>query len=349
MGEVQAYIELRLAETLFHDIEKLENDLGSGSLQFQEKLTVAMERLHKLKANPSLSDLFSPNESANELQISQLQYLLLDYYLGILAQKINTIQVQGDRSQFVTARLKNLSFASALFDAFLDRCVDVQLLKRSERAAQLSQLEQGKKETREDKIRKWQLQKEAEKALQDVLYLRSQAKDKDADDYEDLERECLFKLVNVAVLKAMEDQASIANENEMLETMVQMAKLTSNDVLNAAETKPPMQGKGIEVTHINPKMEMKREVIKGQVFQPGHRLPTMSLQEFADRELEDALERREREKNAPAGPRRIAQLEEDGEEDNLTLVDEATYRDREWDDWKDANPRGIGNKKGSQF
>ncbi|RHY97385.1 hypothetical protein DYB37_001653 [Aphanomyces astaci] len=327
MGEAEAYIQLRLAETLFHEVEKLENELGSGSLRFQEKLTVTMERLHKLKANPALSDLYSPNESGHELQTAQLQFLLVDYYLGMLAQKINTIHVGGgenDRSAFVLARLKNLTYASALLDAFLDQCVGVELLKRSERAAQLSQLEEGRKETREDKIRKWQLAQEADKALQHVLYIRSKAKDKDDDDdLEDIERECLYKLVQVAILKSMEDQAAMASESEMLETM--------------------------EVTHINPKMEMKREVIRGDVFQPGHRLPTMSLEEYADRELDDALARQEKEKNAPAGPRRIEQLEEDGDEDDLGLVDEATARDRAWDDWKDANPRGIGNKKGTQY
>ncbi|RHY28979.1 hypothetical protein DYB32_005560 [Aphanomyces invadans] len=302
-------------------MEKLENELGSGSLAFQERLTVTMERLHKLKANPALSDLYSPNESAHELQISQLQFLLLEYYLGMLAQKINTIQVSGgqnDRSVFVAARLKNLTYASALLDAFLDQCVNVELLKRSERAAQLSQLEQGRKETREDKIRKWQLAQEADKALQQVLHIRQQAKDKD-DVRTHIERECLFKLVDVAILKSMEDQAAISSESEMLETM--------------------------EVTHINPKMEMKKEVIRGQVFQPGHRLPTMSLEEYADRELADALARQENEKCDFV----VVVARQDGDEDNLALVDDATMRDRAWDDWKDANPRGIGNKKGSQY
>lgn len=54
-------------------------------------------------------------------------------------------------------------------------------------------------------------------------------------------------------------------------------------------------------------------------------------------------------REAPQAPRRYDQLVEDGDEDNEDLVDEATYKDRSWDDWKDANPRGIGNKKGSQF
>lgn len=58
---------------------------------------------------------------------------------------------------------------------------------------------------------------------------------------------------------------------------------------------------------------------------------------------------RENYRNAPAPTRRIEQLEEDGDEDVAELVDKATLQDREWDDWKDANPRGIGNKKGSQF
>ncbi|OQR93905.1 hypothetical protein ACHHYP_02104 [Achlya hypogyna] len=348
MGEVEACLQLRQAESLFRGMEAMENDVGSGSLAFQEKLTVLMERFHRLKANPALADLFSSNEAAHELQTDQLQFLLINYYLGMLAQKINTIQVQGSRADFLGARLKNLKYASALLDAFLDQCVEVELLRRSERAKQLSQMEEGKKDTREDKIRKWQLQKEADAALSNVINLRARAaKDDDVD--EDLEREFLFSFINVAVIKSMEDQLAIASEMEMLETMAQMAKLHTDSVLDAAESKPPVQGQGIEVTHINPKMEMKREVIKGRVFQPGHRLPTMSLEELADRELADALDRQERQKNAPEAPRRIEQLIEDGDEDNMTLVEEAAYRDRAWDDWKDANPRGIGNKKGSQF
>lgn len=54
-------------------------------------------------------------------------------------------------------------------------------------------------------------------------------------------------------------------------------------------------------------------------------------------------------REAPQGPRRYDQLVEDGDEDNEALVEEAVYKDRAWDDWKDANEKGIGNKMGSQF
>lgn len=42
--------------------------------------------------------------------------------------------------------------------------------------------------------------------------------------------------------------------------------------------------------------------------------------------------------------RRYGQVEMDGDEDNEALVEQAAHRDREWDDWKDAHPRGSGNK-----
>lgn len=46
---------------------------------------------------------------------------------------------------------------------------------------------------------------------------------------------------------------------------------------------------------------------------------------------------------------RYKELVRDGEEDNDELLDEATMADRAWDDWKDNNPKGWGNKMGKRF
>ena len=40
-----------------------------------------------------------------------------------------------------------------------------------------------------------------------------------------------------------------------------------------------------------------------------------------------------------------AEVAEAGLEDDEEKVDAATRRDREWDDWKDENPKGIGRTK----
>ena len=92
-----------------------------------------------------------------------------------------------------------------------------------------------------------------------------------------------------------------------------------------------------------------RETVKATVFGPGVPPPTISLEEFADMEKAAAEDRAKRQAEAPKGPRRYNQLVADGDEDDLDLVDEAILEDRKWDDWKDENPRGWGNKMGKRF
>ncbi|KAM4056788.1 TAP42-like family protein [Hirsutella rhossiliensis] len=69
------------------------------------------------------------------------------------------------------------------------------------------------------------------------------------------------------------------------------------------------------------------------VFRPGHNLPTMSIDQYLAEErrrgniLEGGTD--------PAKPR--------VDEDDMDAVDRETYKAREWDDFKDENPRGSGN------
>ena len=79
-------------------------------------------------------------------------------------------------------------------------------------------------------------------------------------------------------------------------------------------------------------MGSRADLARG-VFRPGHNLPTMSIDEYLEEErrrggiLEGGTD--------PAKP----QVDEDDEE----AVDRETYKAREWDDFKDENPRGSGN------
>lgn len=90
---------------------------------------------------------------------------------------------------------------------------------------------------------------------------------------------------------------------------------------------------------------VRREILRDGVFRPDHNLPTMSLEEFARREVEEAKRREERQKNAPKDSRRYEHLHRDGDEDDERLADEATMKDREWDNWKDDNVKGAGVTK----
>ncbi|XP_058183776.1 PP2A regulatory subunit TAP46 [Rhododendron vialii] len=98
----------------------------------------------------------------------------------------------------------------------------------------------------------------------------------------------------------------------------------------------------------NPTSE--RERMAAQVFQPSYRLPTMSIEEAGLREMEMMNKFQERnaklmEEANSAWYKDNAKLRPGQEEDEDEDDDAAQDKARAWDDWKDDNPRGAGNKK----
>ncbi|KAL8133428.1 hypothetical protein AgCh_008769 [Apium graveolens] len=92
----------------------------------------------------------------------------------------------------------------------------------------------------------------------------------------------------------------------------------------------------------------ERERMAAQVFQAGHRLPTMSIEEAGLTEMNMMNDWQERTAKMMAEAKsswyndgqKTRQGEEEDEDD-----DAAQDKARAWDDWKDENPRGAGNKK----
>ncbi|KAL5720893.1 PP2A regulatory subunit tap46 [Ranunculus cassubicifolius] len=92
----------------------------------------------------------------------------------------------------------------------------------------------------------------------------------------------------------------------------------------------------------------ERERMAAQVFQPSHRMPTMSIEEAGLKEMEimnnwqemnqklyeEANTSWHKDSRKPPGP---------SDEDEYD--DAAQDKARAFDDWKDENPRGAGNKK----
>ncbi|GMF27530.1 unnamed protein product [Phytophthora lilii] len=362
-------------------------DVGSDA--FQTELARALAYLRQCLQQRALDGVLSANERFFELHTTQLYALCVEFYLGLLTPKQNFFaqpkpeaeaQRNGptDHTRNVVHRIKCLREADAFLTEFLDRAESCGLLPEQQRREQYERLESRQFSlSRDEKVRRFQQQREMENKLKEVQRRRDSKQheqDAEQDELEDLEREQLLTFIQLAVVKAMEEQASVGQEKDMLETMLKMNVASEKQDLfsEVHRPPPPPQGQGIEVTRTNPQMEMRRETIRSGVFKPGHRLPTMTLEEYADREVADAMERQKREqyvvacwkvtvdlsdgafcccvsREAPQGPRRYEQLVEDGDEDDAALVEEATYKDRAWDDWKDANEKGIGNKKGSQF
>jgi hypothetical protein len=88
---------------------------------------------------------------------------------------------------------------------------------------------------------------------------------------------------------------------------------------------------------VNDRMNVKTQY-QDQVFQPFFNLPTMTLEEFADMEIDDALKRQAKQEEMEA---MIAEQHSSDED----VLEEQRQKDTRMDDWKDWNPKGKGNTK----
>merc|ERR1712083_592959 len=101
------------------------------------------------------------------------------------------------------------------------------------------------------------------------------------------------------------------------------------------------------ILRIQDKAELLR-LYKEMVFQCPYELPTMTLAECAEIEMEQARERtaakaqHDRSVAAEDNDRWFSGDRYGSKEDDEE--DKKTYKDRDWDDWKDEHPWGSGNK-----
>uniref|UniRef100_A0A0D9XWR5 PP2A regulatory subunit TAP46 n=1 Tax=Leersia perrieri TaxID=77586 RepID=A0A0D9XWR5_9ORYZ len=87
----------------------------------------------------------------------------------------------------------------------------------------------------------------------------------------------------------------------------------------------------------------ERERMSAQVFQPSYRLPTMSIEEAGLREMK--MMEKWQERTAKMIQESNSAWHKDGSQPAQEDEDAEEEKARAWDDWKDDNPRGAGNKK----
>lgn len=78
-----------------------------------------------------------------------------------------------------------------------------------------------------------------------------------------------------------------------------------------------------------------RQRLQNSVFGPDHRLPTMTIDEY--------LAEEKRRGGVIEGGGEQSGLRPEVDEDDFAKADEETVKAREWDEFKEANPRGSGN------
>jgi len=239
--------------------------------------------------------------------------------------------------------------------------------------------------TREKKIARFRLTKTLHAQKETMIALQgrrsrlglTEGEELEGYDEEGLSRALYVSELNIHACDSIEEIYSCTKEMEILPMAIQMEESRklmahhkestrmeeSNSYSSTGRTHPinpntEINKKPLEVTRvtkdpISGQLVVRREEIRSNVFRPGWNQPTVSLEEFAQLEVTDALARSTRQSEIEntddiLRPKRYEQLVKEGKEDDPTLVDLSVDVDRKWDDWKDEHPKGSGNKLGDR-
>lgn len=333
--------------------------------------TEVVAALESMQAD--IASCISSNEDLDDIATSNLIFLSLEH---LLAEGYVDLPMKNGMIE----RLQNLRRACDLWQAFFERLERLDLLSSDEKKQfhALLEVQESLNDdhqepklpppvSREMKIARFQMQKEAQqekdrlKSLQERRRRLNMSRDETIDGHDDdsLERSIALTITGkLHKVQAFEGWSSVLQE---LPLCARMAHAQSQDQSqqNRYTSQPPLDrppnGKGLQVTQITQDMttgqlRLQRQEIKANILRPGWNQPTMTLEELGERELQQAIAREQAQKEAELerarGPRRYEYLVRDGLEDDAELVDASAALDRSWDDFKDENPRGSGNKRG---
>lgn len=277
--------------------------------------------------------VFSEGETQSDLNTQSLKYLSVSFYLADLLQ----------RQPGMEERDKRLKQAQIHFKRFLSQLHQYELLGDKDLAVYERENSSEEVIPAADLLREELIERDRRsKAINERLMVIMERKRKgDFDDSdEDIEREVSLSALELNVLEALKSLKMIREELPMLEIMNKM-KATG-----VGPPGPPAQ----RVDLWGPRRKSTKREIRDVVFRPGWNLPTMSIEEAGEIEMQymvrpdgagDSVVK------SYGGPGYIHSPEDEHEEDlsdNSEDDDEKVKEKREWDEFNDENPTGWGNR-----
>eukprot|EP00002_Diphylleia_rotans_P040503 TRINITY_DN960_c0_g1_i2.p1 TRINITY_DN960_c0_g1~~TRINITY_DN960_c0_g1_i2.p1 ORF type:complete len:286 (-),score=67.39 TRINITY_DN960_c0_g1_i2:139-996(-) len=270
------------------------------------------------------------------LSYSTCRYIMTHYYLGFLVGQV----MKPDR-------LRQVEQSKIHYMSFLKYCEYLDLLQKQDKDALLDDSKKDAATLRAEKLGRYQREKAANAKMEVILKREEEALKAAGGDPEMIEnigleeevvREFVLASIDMGVSKTIGELKMIEQEFEVLKMMAARPLPPSSQPPRG----PQPSDKPITVQHI-PKQGPPQVVnlsdrikLQQQVFQPGHRLPTMTVDEYVHEEIQ---------KRGILTGKGDEKKEEDEDSEDEEVSDRKTYKARSWDDWKDHNPRGAGNLK----
>lgn len=234
----------------FSALESPSGIADTNGKAFQDELDATLALLRKCVAQRQLDGTLSSNESFFELNNTQMYAFCIEYFLAMLTPKQTFFQETDSAEKFQQAaqdqrqshersgrgndqlrnilyRIRFLRDADVFHTQFLDRAEKSGILQATKRREQYERVEAKKFAlSRDEKVQRFQLQREMERKLTEVQRRKQQQTTKapgqtpgqaadDGDDFDfdddmdELEREQLLAFIQLAVIKSMDEQMAI--------------------------------------------------------------------------------------------------------------------------------------------
>ncbi|KAJ1650981.1 Type 2A phosphatase-associated protein 42 [Dispira simplex] len=349
------------AQQEFKDIENL--TMSARESAYQDQVQRCLGHFNRCRSMVNQLALFSTNESLDDLATGSLRYLVAEAYMGHLVQKLTSDSPDARPTLLKRARdhydtFYGLSDAYGLVEPVDQRFYQQRLTKRVDSTPGLTN-----RPSREEKIARFKRRKQLEQIIHTLETALGPANrsstEESQDDNEIAERQLALNRIQLQIHYTLEALEGIQDEYALLAMATQAPSSSSTDrripgqshdesevrldqrpggsgLSNAQGPLLSQQGKVMRPFIITD----KRRDIQESVFRPGWRLPTMSVDEYL------AIEQ-ERGGIISGGGQMPSSEDKDSDHDgNLEAQDRETYKQREWDNFKDDNPRGWGNRKG---
>lgn len=359
----------------------LDDRLDAARAMVESSPKECISLLDSIQRDVQALALFSTNETMEDISTKSIPFLAVDHFVanalgnlpvepGAMVRRKENIERSFSLWGHFLERLEALEILSKEETNEFHRLLEAHEERLSSLELPTNTFTSGVSVDRDTKIARYkakQQQRQEIEKLKALMDRRNRCKiapedEIDGHDMDSLQRSLMLNELQLFKVEALENWSQSMRELPMIERMIKMdserqlqQKHTGDggDIHDPNSRRRPQSNKGLQVTHITQdaatgQLQFKRDEIRSKVFQPGWSQPTMSLEELGEREYQQAIEREARQKQAEAErvfqPKRYEELVRDGMDDNDELVEASAKLDRDWDDWKDQNPRGSGNK-----
>jgi immunoglobulin-binding protein 1 len=353
--------EPRSLRTIFDSAETkreaLEGAFEANTPTYRDNLEFALKAYEECLVIIKQISLFSPNESLEDVSTTDLRYLLVNYRIAELLQKISaTTPLERTEALATTRRayenflqlLDNYSILSEpdakLFSAYQDDPVSFSTTATADPAAR-----------RNAKIANFKKEKELKQKLE---FMRGSPRYLEDGGDEEAVRDVYLAEIAFCAHMTFQSLEGINREMDVLSqapvplipttTSVQedeRRRASVNDDGYSERLDNPLQGFASnypgpllskEGRPLRPfTLTSSRQDMQQGVFRPGHNLPTMSIDEY--------LEEERKRGGIIEGGGEASGRQPEPDEDNEEKADAETYKAREWDEFVESNPKGSGN------